>query len=497
MTTTKSDFLNGQGDYALNETDTSEDGFLSTPNGFCRRSNSSTSSREYDSDSNSKSSDWPEYDSGSTSEVESEYSSYNVKKTRHQENQLNSSSSSESDSDTSRGSSTITDDSFSTIIGDTSQDEDVRTNEDEQYDSLDEYSSWMPDVSSGQPGMGHRLRALVIPEGGRPKHPKCLIKDMEILGRTVVKNKKRLRFAKNIACQLKINTDRQDSGDKGIDGDVLLRSRSNSDQNHKSRIIAKKRLRNALTFVPLTSEKRHSTATELHKLFYENYPISKVNFDDIFKPEDWGRNESTSRNVIVMHDTNTELSEKSFNQIKNSNGIIPRKIVVVNKSPLSSGKNSINLNRHGSSLSKSSTMTNGNKAISNELNVKVITNNNVTPTKSPSTTSMSTICSKRPASPTCKELSSSDESLPSPTRKITTPNRNLSLREIVDYAPKIVTTPNKSVGTVDHDEDFNIVSLLPRNLIPCINFGTLAFREGTIDPKRGQVKRGRVFSVVK
>ncbi|CAB4484972.1 unnamed protein product [Rhizophagus irregularis] len=66
------------------------------------------------------------------------------------------------------------------------------------------------------------------------------------------------------------------------------------------------------------------------------------------------------------------------------------------------------------------------------------------------------------------------------------------------YSPsKRVITTSKPVGLIDADDaDFNIMSLLPPNLIPCLNFGELAFREGTMDRKK-TIKRGRIFPVIK
>ncbi|CAG8498117.1 10240_t:CDS:2 [Acaulospora morrowiae] len=611
--TTKSNFLNSREHYVLSETDTSEDGLLNTSDNFYWHSHSSTS-HEYDSDSNSKNSDWPEYGSDSTSEIESKYSndSYNVKKSKLKEKRHDLNSGSGNDSDTSRGSSTITDDSFSTIIGDTSQEEDGRINEDDQYDSFDEYSPWMPEVSSGtddstgsectqkkrrklgsnsisccvcggpdlyfnyicicvgcnegyhqmchEPKISDSTASynieerwhcmdcqMAIQNGSSAKSanragrreaevlqiankrygnfgPTCheqaketiIFEEHSMSIKTIGKNNQNIINIRNDDNSIQnqkiglyqqrsdskclsngfagnnLRGDRQDC-DKESDNDVLLHSRINSDPNNKSRIITKKRLRNTLTFVPLASEKRHSTATELHKLFYENYPISKVNFDDIFKPEDWGRSENTdapSVRNIGTHVADTELLGKSFSPAK-KNGVIPKKIIVVNKNTL---KNSIGLNKNGSSLNKNSPMANGKKIITHELNVNVATNKNVTPTKKPSTPPRSTIFLQNPDN---QEHSSSDESV-SLTQTVASPKRNVSLRDVVECTPKIVTPPNKSFGPMNHDdEDFNIISLLPRNLIPCINFGTLAFREGTIDPKRGQVKRGRVFSVVK
>ncbi|KAG9298215.1 hypothetical protein G9A89_002703 [Geosiphon pyriformis] len=57
---------------------------------------------------------------------------------------------------------------------------------------------------------------------------------------------------------------------------------------------------------------------------------------------------------------------------------------------------------------------------------------------------------------------------------------------------------NKSIDRFDDDEtDFDILSLIPKDAIPCMSLGVLSFREGTIDPKRGQLKRAHVFPVTR
>ncbi|CAG8532915.1 4127_t:CDS:2 [Paraglomus brasilianum] len=51
---------------------------------------------------------------------------------------------------------------------------------------------------------------------------------------------------------------------------------------------------------------------------------------------------------------------------------------------------------------------------------------------------------------------------------------------------------------VRRDEpNFDILSLVPPNVIPCLYLNTLAFREGTIDPKRGKLKRGKMYPITR
>jgi hypothetical protein len=173
------------------------------------------------------------------------------------------------------------------------------------------------------------------------------------------------------------------------------------------------------------------------------------------------------------------------------------------KFPTLTGKNIVPIKKHASSSPNRSPSTPALKRVhspsKNEYtptNKRVVTSNN-----NNNNGSHTNKC----ITPSIKGTDSrSQRTMVSKDKSYLTPGKNNTMRNgrddssDDDYSPsKRVITTSKPVGLIDSDDaDFNIMSLLPPNLIPCLNFGELAFREGTMDRKK-TIKRGRIFPVIK
>ncbi|CAG8474057.1 12503_t:CDS:2 [Cetraspora pellucida] len=219
-----------------------------------------------------------------------------------------------------------------------------------------------------------------------------------------------------------VKKDRKEIDGKGIDKDTSPYSRA------KTNTSQKKRNRSLLPLILPPSEKRHSTTTELRRLF-DNCPMSIVNFDEVFNPEEWGKCKNVS---------------------------IPGMRHVTSKRSNSLGKRAVT-------------------SISKPLDTNDVSND-------------------EPDSN--QDLMSSNELFTPPGRR-TLSSAKAVTKSFEALTPKNIISSSKSAGITENDANFNITSLLPLNLIPCLNFDALAFREGTIDIKRGQVKRGRVYPVLR
>ncbi|CAG8800659.1 1175_t:CDS:2, partial [Racocetra persica] len=205
-----------------------------------------------------------------------------------------------------------------------------------------------------------------------------------------------------------VKKDRKETDGKGIDKDTSPYSRA------KTNTSQKKRNRSLLPLILPPSEKRHSTTTELRRLF-DNCPMSIVNFDEVFNPEEWGKCEEAVPSGRNIGSSESSLSNKSLISLRKKNVVSDKGAVILNKSTTTSGRSSIS--------SKSVTVPSNTKAVTKSFEA---------------------------------------------------------------LTPKNSISASKSVGITENDANFNITSLLPLNLIPCLNFDALAFREGTIDIKRGQ-----------
>ncbi|RIA87663.1 hypothetical protein C1645_776715 [Glomus cerebriforme] len=302
----------------------------------------------------------------------------------------------------------------------------------------------------------------------------------------------------NNKCLLSVKKELRGSSDN-IDGSS--RSQAPSGQSHKSKVLHKKR-RGLLPVIIQPFERRHSTASELRKLF-EKCPLSIVNFDEIFIPEEWGNfvEIPTTSVEYIMPSTSSispgtnSITFKQSKYVDTSTSIdygLPGKISTL------TGKNVVSIRKHASLSPNKNPVTPALKRVHSPsknahtpTNKRVVTssnnNNNGSHTKS-----ITPI--KGTDSRTQKAMISRDKGFSTPGKNTI---KNGSSSED-DYSPtKRVISSSKPVGLIDTDDaDFNIMSLLPPNLIPCLNFGELAFREGTMDRKK-TIKRGRIFPVIK
>ncbi|POG75027.1 hypothetical protein GLOIN_2v1770628 [Rhizophagus irregularis DAOM 181602=DAOM 197198] len=318
--------------------------------------------------------------------------------------------------------------------------------------------------------------------------------------------------------------------------DSSLQSKAPSGQSRK------KKRRGLLPVIIQPFERRHNTASELRKLF-ETCPLSIVNFDEIFIPEEWS-------NIVEIPTTSVEYIPPGANPITNPgtnpptpipNPITIKQSIYTSKSlsdcrvpgrfSTLAGKNIVPARKHASSPNRNPatpalkrvhspskneyTPTNKRVVTSNNNNnnngshtnpskneytptsKRVVTSNNnnnnngshtnkcITPIKGTDSRSQRTMVSK-------------DKGYLTPGKSNTMGNGGDDSSSDDGYSPsKRVITTSKPVGLIDADDaDFNIMSLLPPNLIPCLNFGELAFREGTMDRKK-TIKRGRIFPVIK
>ncbi|CAI2170709.1 2492_t:CDS:1 [Funneliformis geosporum] len=305
---------------------------------------------------------------------------------------------------------------------------------------------------------------------------------------------------KSNKCLLTIKKDHRGSSDRNH---FSSRSQATSDQIHKSKISHKKR-RGLLPVIIQPFERRHSTASELRRLF-DNCPLSIVNFDDIFMPDEWG-------NFVEIPSTSVEYIMPSASSISPGTSTISLKqnnylsstttsldYGLSGKISTLAGKNVVSIRKHASLSPNKNSVTPALKHAHSPLK------NAPSPTnKRPVTSSNNHPGSQNKSIAPIKGTNSRSrramvlrESCSTPG-KSTVKNGRGDLTSDDEYSPsKKVVTPSKPVGLVDNvDADFNIMSLMPPNLIPCLNFGELAFREGTIDRKK-TIKRGRVFPVIK
>jgi hypothetical protein len=287
------------------------------------------------------------------------------------------------------------------------------------------------------------------------------------------------------------------------DNNDSSRSQATSGYSHKSKALHKKR-RGILPVIIQPFERRHSTASELRKLF-ERCPLSIVNFDEIFIPEEWGNfvEIPTTSVEYIMPSTSSispgtnSISFKQSKYVDASTSIdygLPGKISTL------TGKNVVSIRKHASLSPNKNSATPALKRVHlpsknahTPTNKRVVTSNN----NNGSHTKDITPSIKGTDSRSQRAMVSRDRSYSTPGKNTMKNGRGDSSSDD-DYSPtKRVISSNKPVGFVDTDDaDFNIMSLLPPNLIPCLNFGELAFREGTIDRKK-TIKRGRVFPVIK
>ncbi|KAF0531121.1 lsd1/2 complex phd finger containing protein phf2 [Gigaspora margarita] len=286
-----------------------------------------------------------------------------------------------------------------------------------------------------------------------------------------------------------IKKDRKDVDNKGLDKDSSLPYPIT-----KTNTSPKKRNRSLLPLILPPSEKRHSTTTELRRLF-DNCPMSIVNFDEVFKPEEWSKHDdiaSSSRNSSSSENKSL-ISLRKKSVVNDKSGT-----VILNKSTSSPGKSAVISNKSASSPGK------------NPVSIKSVTSSSIRHVTSKRSTSIGkkaiTSISKRYDPSNTSDVSHNE---PDSTQDLISSNvfsppieKSLSNVKAVTKSFEALTPKNgisssKSTGIAENDTNFNITSLLPLNLIPCLNFDALAFREGTIDIKRGQVKRGKVYPVLR
>ncbi|CAG8448348.1 2153_t:CDS:2 [Ambispora gerdemannii] len=188
---------------------------------------------------------------------------------------------------------------------------------------------------------------------------------------------------------------------------------------------------------PSRHRKLYTTASEIRK-FFKNCPNTDKDFGQVFKPEDWTH---TKENI--------HASKKSVKSSKVNNA---------------SGK--------------TAKVTDDDDNHEKGTNIKGAKNN--------------------------KRSLSARNSIASPLKKSAGSLKNTTMATskgaINQLKGPTNNTPNKSKVSdriEEEESDFDILSLVPANVIPCMSLGVLSFREGTIDPKRGQIKRGHIFPVAK
>ncbi|CAG8560341.1 3977_t:CDS:2, partial [Funneliformis caledonium] len=300
---------------------------------------------------------------------------------------------------------------------------------------------------------------------------------------------------KSNKCLLTVKKDPRGSSDKNH---FSSRSQAITDQIHKSKIHKKRR--GILPVIIQPFERRHTTASELRRLF-DNCPLSIVNFDEIFIPEEWGNFveiPTTSVEYIMpsassISSGTSAISFKQSKYVGNSKSLdydLPGKISTL------VGKNMVSIRKHASLSSNKNSVTPALKRVhSPSKNTPSPTNKRPVPSSNDNGSHTKCIV------PSFNESDSSSRNAMVSMESYSMPGKNNGRGDFTsddEYSPsKKVVTPSKPVGFVENvDADFNIMSLLPPNLIPCLNFGELAFREGTIDRKK-TIKRGRVFPVIK
>ncbi|CAG8685983.1 14221_t:CDS:1, partial [Dentiscutata heterogama] len=294
-----------------------------------------------------------------------------------------------------------------------------------------------------------------------------------------------------------VKKDRKEVDNKGLDKDTTTLPYPRT----KTITSPKKRNRSLLPLILPPSEKRHSTTTELRRLF-DNCPMSIVNFDEVFKPEEWSKCDDvvSSSRVSSSRNSSSSSENKSLISLRKKSVVSDKGAVILNKSTSSPGKSSVSTKsitsssmRHVTSSTKSvtsSSIRHITSKRSTSLGKKAVTS--INKRYDPSDTS--DVSHNEPDS--IQDLISSIDVFSPPVEK-SPPNVKAITKSIDALNSKNGMSSSKSVGITENDTNFNITSLLPLNLIPCLNFDALAFREGTIDVKRGQVKRGKVYPVLR
>ncbi|CAG8555634.1 8576_t:CDS:2 [Ambispora leptoticha] len=188
---------------------------------------------------------------------------------------------------------------------------------------------------------------------------------------------------------------------------------------------------------PSRHRKLYTTTSEIRK-FFKNCPNTDKDFGQIFKPEDWTH---TKENI------HTSRKSLKSSKINNSSG-------------------------------KTSKLIDDDDNHEKGTNIKGVKNNN-------------------------KRSLPARNSITSPVKKSAGSLKNATVTNkgaMNQVKSPTNNAPNKSKASdriEEEESDFDILSLIPANVIPCMSLGVLSFREGTIDPKRGQIKRGHIFPVAK